>query len=420
MIRRAEFSAAHAEMEEYEDDVTELLTEHGVAGLIARAARRHEVVRDFRVQDPAGRLLAGDLPPPPGLAPGPQRFWAVYPVARGGESPGGRVLAFVRPEPGGLKLVVGEYLRVREQKDDSLLIGSVGLAGVVAVLGLAGGVLVGQRTQRRVDQIAQTVARYADGARSERIPLGPAAGSDHDRLARAINDMMDRENRLIEGLRQVSSAIAHDLRRPLAHHNQEIAAALAGPRSVVAYREALSAASARVSEVLQTFQSLLHIAELEAGAPGLKLEPVEVNPIVARVVEAYLPAAEEGGRRLMHEARGGPLVIPADPHVLGRTIANLVENALAHTPAGTRVLVLVDGARRSIVVEDDGPGVPEPAREKIFQRFFRLDVSRSTPGNGLGLALALAAIQAFGGVLRAEDAGPGLRIVADFTGAAQA
>ena len=422
MIRRAEYRAAHAELEEVEDDITDLLVRQGVPALVDKASRRHDPSRDYRLEDATGRRVAGDLPPPP---PSPQstssgsppKFWSRYSVRPTAGHVGGEVLTFTRPEPRGLRLTVGEYLAVKASQDDSLLFGIIGLAGLVAGLGLVGGVVVGQRVQRRVDQIAATVDAYANGERAARIPVRPDARSDHDHLAGAINNMMERENRLIEGLRLVTSAVAHDLRRPLAHHNQDIAQALAGPRTVPAYRAALVAASDRVEEVLRTFQALLHIAELEAGAPGLTLEPMDAGVVAARIVEAYTPAAEAGGRKLILRVSGAGLTLAAEPRVLAQTIANLVENALTHTPPGTTVTVEIDGERRRFVVEDDGPGVPAEARSRIFDRFFRMDASRSTPGSGLGLPLAAAAVQAFGGLLRAEDAEPGLRLIADFAGA---
>ncbi len=417
MVRRAEYRAAHAELDEVEDDITDLLRRQGLPALLAKTSRRHDPGRDYRLEDAQGRLVAGALPAPPRPPAGsPPKFWSTYSVPPADGHVGGAVLAFTRPEPGDLRLTVGEYLAVKAAQDDSLLFGIVGLAALVAALGLTGGVLVGQRVQRRVDQIAATVEAYANGDRGARIPVREGALSEHDQLARAINNMMERQNRLIEGLRQVTSAVAHDLRRPLAHHNQDIARALAGPRSLPAYRGALIAASERVEDVLRTFQALLHIAELEAGAPGLLLDPVDVAAVAVRVVEAYTPAAEAGGRTLRLTASGPGLMVKAEPRVLGQAVANLVENALTHTPRGTTVTVAVDGARRRLTVEDDGPGVPEAARGRIFDRFFRQDASRTTPGSGLGLALVAAAVQAFGGTLVAESADPGLRLVAEFPG----
>jgi signal transduction histidine kinase len=413
VIRHAEYRAAHAEIEEYEDDISDLLSGQGVAGLAAKASRRQDAGRDFRLEDGAGHVLIGRLPAPPIPVPTPKKFWSAYHAAPSPERPGGQILAYTKPEPGGLRLTVGEYLSVRERQDNGLLIAVIGLAALAAGLGLSAGAIVSHRVLSRVDQMARAIDVYANGERNARVPVGDDWGSDHRHLADTINSMMDRENRLIEGLRQVTSAIAHDLRRPLAHHNQEIATALERSSKAAEYRAALLAASARVDEVLQTFQALLHIAELEAGAPGLVFEPVDVSLVAAKIVEAYRPSAEANGRHLTFTT-AGPATVPAEPRILGQLIANLVENALTHTPKGTEVHVSVDGSGPAVVVADNGPGVPGPALSKIFERFYRLDASRSTPGNGLGLSLAAAAMQAFGGVLLAEDAAPGLKIIARF------
>lgn len=420
-VRRAEHRAAHAEIEEFEDDITDRLVQQGVSGLVAHErSHRLDPGRAFRLEDAQGRLLAGDLAPPPAPIPATPKFWSRY-EARDLAPPHrsqGQVMTYSRPEPGGLRLTVGEYLRLRERQDDATLLAAAGLAAVVAALGMVGGMRAGRSVLRRVDDMVHSIERYAGGDRAARIAAAGHSASELDELGAALNSMMDRENRLVEGLRQVSSAIAHDLRRPLAHHNQEIVQALAGARTAAHYRQALVGAVARVDEVLETFQALLHIAELEAGAPGLALRPVNLDALAAKVVEAYAPRAEAAGRLLRFSPGGGSATIEAEPRILGEALANLIENALTHTPRGTHVDVRVEGEGRRMVVSDDGPGVPAGLRGKIFERFFRGDASRSTPGSGLGLALALAAVNAFGGRLTAEDAGPGLRIVADFTGAA--
>jgi signal transduction histidine kinase len=415
LVRRAEHRAAHAEIEEYEDDVTERLTQQGVAGLVAYRNHRRDPARDFRLEDAQGHALAGGLAAPPTPVLTSRKFWSTY-RAPGPSAPALEpVLGYTRPEPGGLRLTVGEYLWARERQDDATLLALVGLAGLAAAIGMTGGLWVSRGILRRVDAMVQSVDRYAGGERGARIARSRRGASELDELAGALNDMMERENRLVEGLRQVSSDIAHDLRRPLAHHNQEIARVLAGPAGTAGYRQALVSAAARVDEVLETFQALLHIAELEAGAPGLALQPVDLGRVAAKVVDAYTPRAEAEGRRLSFRPVGGPALITAEPRVLGQAVANLIENALTHTPSGTAVEVRVDGPARRLVVSDNGPGVPDAIRDRIFDRFFRQESSRSTPGNGLGLALATAAVRAFGGELTAADAKPGLELVADFS-----
>ncbi|MGC1303329.1 MAG: HAMP domain-containing sensor histidine kinase [Caulobacteraceae bacterium] len=422
VIRRAEARAAHAEIEEAEDDVVDLLARHGVPGVVRWLGGRHrDPGREIRLEDASGHLLAGTLPRPPQPSPPPRKLWSTF-VVRDASPPyrvRERVMAFTRDEPGGLRLTVAENLDLKARQDDALLVAMIAAAGVAAGLGMLGGVLAGGRVLRRVDVMAQVVEGYAAGNREARIPLSRRTTSELDDLAEALNRMMERENRLVEGLRQVSSSIAHDLRRPLAHHNQEIAEALRGPATVEGYRAALVGASARVDDALKTFQALLHIAELEAGAPGLQLEPVDLDALGARVVQAYAPMAEAAGRTLDFVSAGEAVLIMGEPRVLGRMVANLVENALTHTAEGVRVEVRVEAAGPRLSVSDNGAGVPEGARGRLFERFFRLDASRSTPGSGLGLALAAAVAKAFGGELSAHDAAPGLRIIADFSQAAR-
>ena len=229
------------------------------------------------------------------------------------------MLVFVHPEPGGLRLMVAEDLSLRGRQDAPLLALAFAAAAIVSGLGMVGGIAVAGRTLRRADALTRAVQSFAAGDRNARIPVGRRSTTELDDLARALNDMMERETRLVDGLRQTSTAIAHDLRRPLAHHNQMIAEALARPSSEPMLREALAHASGRVEEVLATFQALLHIAELDAGAPGLVLTRVDLNTVAARIAEAYQPLAEEGRRTPAVRARRGACAdlgrhAPSGPH----------------------------------------------------------------------------------------------------------
>ena len=414
VIRQIEVRAARAEIAQLEDDMTDLLKARGAGALTARLdAPQHDPSRVFRLEDTTGHRLAGRLPP---LWPreGPARAWM---EASLGAWPGAHhVLAYSRDEAGGLRLTVGEDLSIEDRKNDAILAVIVSLAAAVAGLGLGIGAINGRKVLKRVDAMSQVVEAYAAGDRGARNAVTPRSRDELDDLAQALNRMMVREDGLVEGLRQVSSSLAHDLRRPLARHNQAIAETLASAASEADCREALAAASERVDEVLQTFQALLHIAELEAGAPGLPLAPVDLCEISSNIVDAYTPLAEAGGRGLTLHAPTAPAMIMAEPRVLGRMIANLIENALTHTPAGTQVDVHVAAEGPRLEVGDDGPGVAEAARNKLMERFYRLDASRSTPGSGLGLALAAAVCRAFGGTLSVHAGAPGLRVIADFTG----
>ncbi len=423
LIRHAEAGAVDAEIAEEVEDLRGVYTHAGLAPLTAmiEARQRDPSIWEFRVEDARHGRLAGDLPTTPFPA-----GWSTMRLVEGDKPHDAPevVRSLTGALPDGLRLTVGEDVAARERVDNTVLTSIAGMAMLVAALGVGLGATAARRLLGRVDTMATAIDRFANGDRSARVQLPDHAPSDLDRLAAALNRMMERTTSLMQSMRQISSDIAHDLRRPLARHNQEIARVLQGPPSVDAYRDALEAASARVEEVLKTFQALLQIAELEAGAPGLDLQPVDLFDVAQRIVEAYAPMAEEGGRSLSLATPPGPAreaataaqaIVLGEPRLLGRMLANLVENALVHTPPGTRVEVAVDTLGPRLTVADDGPGVPAPDRSRIFQRFVRLDASRSGPGAGLGLALASAVAAAFGGRLTAQSAEPGLRIVADFS-----
>jgi len=417
VLRRAELRAARAEVEQAEDDLSRHIIVHGLDGFETdwRGLIQNPGI-EIRLEDAAGRSITGRLPHVALPTPTPHKvalsFRMDNPPAPGRARD--RFLAINHVEPAGMRLTVAENLTVRQRQDNALLLIVASIAALTAALGTGAGALVGYRMLRRLDHVGQAIDAYAGGDREARVAVSSRSDTDLDELARTLNQMMDRENRLVEGLRQVSWAIAHDLRRPLAHHNQEIASALQQPATVEGYRAALESASKRIDDVLQTFQALLHIAELEAGAPGLDLATVDLNAVAQRMVQAYTPMAEASGRSLQFFPAHTPAIIMAEQRAVGRMIANIVDNALIHTPTETAVEVRVDALGPRVIVSDNGRGVPEAARSRLFERFFRLDASRSTPGTGLGLAIAAATAQAFGGRLWAEDAEPGLRVIADF------
>ncbi|WP_174300485.1 HAMP domain-containing sensor histidine kinase [Caulobacter sp. S45] len=413
VVRRDELQAVDAEITA---EVADLKAVYGAGGLAAlrntvAARQRDPSIWEFRIEDAAGRRLAGDLP-----AAGPQG-WSTRRLIEGDlPDDQSEVVRALRGEVGGFGLTVGEDLGTRERTDEALLVAVLAVAAGAVALSLSVGGVLAWRALARVDEMATTMQRYGAGDVEVRARTGARAPSDLDELAAALNHMLERTTRLMTGLRQVSADIAHDLRRPLARHNERIARTLQAPASLDLYREALVSASGEVDDVLRTFQALLHIAELEAGAPGLATEPVDLGEVAGRVVAAYLPMAEEGQRTLSLAAKPQLTTrLLATPDLLAQMIANLVENALTHTPVGSHVTVAVEAEGLKLSVTDDGAGVPAEALQRIFERFTRLDASRSTPGTGLGLALSSAIAQAFDGRIYAESANPGLRVVADFS-----
>ena len=285
----------------------------------------------------------------------------------------------------------------------------------VTLLALVGGYLIGILFLRRLGRVNDAVARIMSGDLSERLP-GIGMSPEFDHLSRNLNAMLDRIAALMEGLRQVSTNIAHDLRTPLTRLQQRLEA-IRDSGSTAAYEAGIESALAQIEQIHAIFRALLRIGLLEASERGRALGPVDLSELVGRVAAAYSPAAEDGGRPLMVTVAQG-VSVAGDPELLGQLITNLIDNALVHTPIGTAIeasLIVVGGQPR-VVIADEGPGVPADQRGRILERFYRLDTSRHTPGAGLGLALVTAIAALHGAELVIEDNGPGLRVELRFQG----
>ena len=227
--------------------------------------------------------------------------------------------------------------------------------------------------------------------------------------------MLDQIESLMESVRQVSDNIAHDLRTPLARLRNRLEELYLAVNHSDEAREAIEQAVAAADGLLSTFNALLRIAHVEAQESRGNFVPVDIGALIADVAELYEPLAEQKEQHLDTQLAPG-LRLSGDRDLLFQAISNLLDNAIKHTPAhGTIRLVLdnADGNGR-LVIADSGPGIPESAREKVFQRFFRLEQSRTTPGNGLGMSLVAAVVRLHRMTIRLEDNRPGLRVIIGF------
>lgn len=291
-----------------------------------------------------------------------------------------------------------------------LLTAYASITGAALLLAVLGGVLLSVQFLRRIDAIATTCNAIVAGRFHDRITV---RGSDDelDRLAGAINGMLDRIAALLENVRQVSSDVAHDLRTPLTHLRQRLEAARSKSASLEEYSAAVGQAIGDTDELLAIFAALLRISQIEAGSRLAAFSTVSLSQLLQRVCELYRPVAEDHGHILGCGIDEG-VCIRGDSELLTQMFVNLVENSIHHTPAGSRIHIGLQCQQKVALatVADTGPGIAVEERDKVFRRFYRGAAARSAPGNGLGLALVAAIANLHQAKIQLTDNAPGLRV----------
>ncbi len=285
---------------------------------------------------------------------------------------------------------------------------------VLIGLGAIGGLITSRNMLRRVDAIARTTERIRKGDLSERLPL-QGIGDEFDRVGFNVNRMLDRLEQLTEGMRTVIDSVAHDLRAPITRLRTQIEVSFGSAPDIETYRLALETALRETERLNHTVNALLHIAQAEAGALGTQMEALDLAELARDVMDLYQPLAEEKGLVIALEA-DAEARISGNRELLAHMIANLFDNAIKYTPAGGGIGITVYCAaeRIGLTVSDSGPGIPEGDRERVLQRFVRLDTSRSSPGSGLGLSLVAAVAKLHQAELTLADNRPGLRVTLSF------
>jgi signal transduction histidine kinase len=281
---------------------------------------------------------------------------------------------------------------------------------VALVMASIGALIVRNLFRRTLANISATATAIAAGDFARRVRLS-GRGDEFDQLAEVINDMLDRIGRLMDGVRQVSNAIAHDLRTPITRARARLEDAALHAATPEDLRAAIERATMDLDGIVAVFQALLRIAQIEAGSRRSAFKTVDVVPLLAAVADLYEAVAEDRSIVLRVEAPEH-VVVYGDEALIQQAIANLVDNAVKFSPAGGQVLLSVaDTTPVAISVSDQGAGIPEADRDKATDRFFRGEAARSTPGSGLGLSLVQAVAHLHGGRLRLEDNRPGLLAV---------
>jgi signal transduction histidine kinase len=292
--------------------------------------------------------------------------------------------------------------------------------GIVLLLGLAGGILVSRNLEHAMGRLGKVVTAVQEGDLKARAEVRDS-GDELDELGAGLNTMLDRLEGSMSSIRHAGDAIAHDLRSPLTRMRAKLEVALmdaeAGKIDGV---DAVQLALDEADNLLKTFNTVLAIARLQAAA-GRTPDPkvFDAADLAADMAELYEPASEEKGLDFSAEIERG-LMIAGNQPFLAQALANIIDNAIKYTPTGGAVMLRA--RRRSsgeieYSVTDTGPGVPEADRERVIERFVRLDNSRTEAGSGLGLSLVGAVMEAHGGRILLDEGpgeyggfGPGLRV----------
>lgn len=288
------------------------------------------------------------------------------------------------------------------------------IEGISIVLAGLGGIFFSVRFMRRIDAITRTCQSIIAGKFNDRIPLR-GSGDELDRLSAAINNMLDRISMLFDNLRQVSSDVAHDLRTPLTHLRSRLEEARGKSVTTDDYAAVVARAIEDTDHLLVIFAALLRISQIESGSRLAAFSALSLTDVLERICEMYRPVAEDERHVLLHDLQKD-VRIRGDAELLTQMFSNLIENAIRHTPSGSRIMVRLEvaGDRAAVSIEDDGPGIPLGEHGKVFRRFYRLTSSRSTPGNGLGLPLVAAIANLHHAKIALGDNHPGLCVRISF------
>lgn len=382
--------------------------------LVTVVASESESVRnpDFIIEliDKDGNFLAGNVRGVPKFSQWRtlKRSDLSLSIDRG--EPTDEFLAVWRPLSKGSLLVGSDNSEVRQMKSFLLKVLAYGLLATSIAIGLSA-IYLARQTQLRIDAFANPLARVSAGHVSARVPIS-GLQDDIDQVALQVNRMLGNLQKLIENVNQSSSDIAHDLKKPLGRLRQRLDDVRRKATDVQEFRNAVEAALGDIDSISETFDALLRITQIEAGARRARFVPVDLSLLLAEVRDVYDVVAEDAGDQLVYAMPpDGPWHVRGDRELLVQLFANLIENSIRHCPAGTKIEMCLSRRDDRCVVEvsDTGPGIPEHERQNVFRRLYRLERARSTPGSGLGLSLVAAIVDLHEARIELHDNSPGLR-----------
>lgn len=404
-----------AHVDEVRQTLADVEVSGGFEGLAAMVNRHAQVAQSnediYLLTDASDRYVAGNIKVIPRFSDWKTIPWDELPLIGTWTAPRASTAVVGRwtPVKNGF-LFVGDGNGDINDAQHVLLKGLLWGIGLSMLSAIVGGYILGLSAQKRIAKMEGVLGAVASGQLEARVPRSPSA-DDLDHVAALINATLDRLQALIGNLRQVSTDIAHDLRTPIARMRQKLEVVQTGHSDLAMYQSAVEEAVQEIDGISETFDALLRISEIEAGARKTKFVDVELNSLLINIVDALEAVAEEQNHRLTASTNSTPPVaVRGDRKLLNQLFINLIENAIVHCPSGTEIRVELtdEGGRPNVKVRDTGTGIPAEEHEKVFRRLYRLEKSRSTRGSGLGLSLVSAIVELHGATVTLADNNPGL------------
>ena len=395
--------------------VADRLHDFGVLGALQTVRDRVDAEADehaiYLLADPTLTPLAGNIAAWPAQI-GDGSGWHEIGMARAGRYHATRILSVVLP--GGYRLLVGRDVQDRVVIRQTILGGLAWAIGIAVLLAIAGAMVIRRGVLGQVEAINRTAAAIMRGDFSRRLPTR-GSSDEFDELSETINGMLAQIQVLIEGVRNASNTVAHDLRTPLTELRGRLEALLRQrPPPDEAWPE-VQAAVGDLDRAISVFNALLRLSEIDSGARLSGFRDVQLDVVAGDVADLYGPVAEAKGSELLFAAPQ-PVVVRGDPDLLAQAIGNLVDNAVKFSPAGGKVVLELANSGDDVVVRvaDAGPGIPDSEKRQVVQRFYRGDAGRDKAGVGLGLSMVAAIARLHAGRLDFADGNPGLVAILTF------
>jgi signal transduction histidine kinase len=406
-------------VEEMSDTLRAIDAQQGFDGLAAVVAEEAKSVRDFDsiflLRSDDGSFRASNVQNVRLFSGWGELDRAWLPMVADKGSPDDRFFAMWAPVSKGHLLVGNSDRALREVQ--RILLHGLGWGLIAAILLAVGSAIyLARRAQQKIDVFATTLSKVSRGEISERVPV-TQSHDDLDHVAAQINATLAHLQKLIENVNQASSDIAHDLKKPIGRLRRRLELALRNADDGASFRTQVEDSLGELDSIVETFEALLRITQIEAGARRARFSGVELGTVLADVADIYEPVAEEAGDRLVSTvAIAERAQVTGDRELLTQLFANLIENAIRHSPKGTRIDVSLQrrGERHVAIVADSGPGIPAHECENVFRRLYRLERERATSGSGLGLSLVAAIAELHGAAVELADNAPGLRVEVSF------